>query len=155
MRGTFSLTLIPSSLCISIFQENSGQFPIEGAGIEARSPPAGAKTASKVPKKTVSESGEKDDKSNASVEEEEMKNRLNRLEARMERLEEGDSKSSFMFDHMDRKHPLTRQVSEAVRIKTAVEKGIYIDNKNEKHEINSLNRRLEHFAPIERRKKSL
>ena len=81
-----------------------------------------------------------------------------------------------MFDHMDRKHPdsnmdpntdfkftlidtfrdpLSRQVSEAVRIKAAVEKGIFIDNRNKKHVVNSLNRRLEHFAPIERREKNV
>ena len=94
----------------------------------------------------------------------------------LERLEQDDSKSSFMFDHMDDKHPdsnmdpdkdfkftiidtfrdpLSRQVSEAVRIKAAVEKGIFIDFRNKKHIVNSLNRRLEHFAPIERREKNV
>ena len=93
----------------------------------------------------------------------------------MERLEENDSKSSFMFDHVAEKHhgvnmdpdndfkftliitfrdPLSRQISEAVRIKTAIENGIYIDKQNRKHKIISLNRRLEHFAPLERKIKS-
>ena len=104
------------------------------------------------------------------------RNCIRREEQGLERLEEGDSKSSFMFDHMDKRHPgtnmdpnndfiftlistfrdpLTRQVSEAVRIKTAVENGTFIDSRNEKHKVKSLNRRLEHFAPIERRMRNL
>ena len=83
---------------------------------------------------------------------------------------EEDSKSSWMLDHSEEIHgglldlehdyefqvlsshrdPLTRQTAEAIRIQKALQQGIHIQRNGEPVQIISLNRKGEHFAPMER-----
>ena len=83
---------------------------------------------------------------------------------------EEDSTSSWMWDHSHGIHggpmdlendyefqvlsshrdPLTRQTTEAIRIQKALQQGIHISRNGEPVQIISLNRKGEHFAPMER-----
>ena len=86
---------------------------------------------------------------------------------------ENDKRSSFIWDHVVAKHggdqaldpekdikfsvlssfkdALTRQVTEAVKIQRALDKGTFLAGGGEIVQISSMNRKYEHFAPIQRR----
>ena len=84
--------------------------------------------------------------------------------------EEEDSKSSWMWDHSTEIHgglmnlekdytfsvisshkdPLTRQTAEAIRIQKALQKGTHYSRNGKPVQVISLNRKGEHFAPMER-----
>ena len=88
------------------------------------------------------------------------------------RREEND-KTFFILDHINEVHkddpnvvperdfkfsvissfkdPLTRQITEAVKIRRALEKNTFLDPGGEAIQITSLNRKYEHFVPLVRR----
>ena len=97
------------------------------------------------------------------------------LQARLRQETRGindlEKTSSFMYDHHSEAHPddikdtqedfrfqiigtyrdpLTRQLMEAVKIKTALDKEVFRQKNRQTIHIESLNRRGEHFAPRER-----
>ena len=92
-----------------------------------------------------------------------------------DRREEND-RTSFILDHINDAHkddpdvvperdfnfsvissfkdPLTRQITEAVKIRRALEKNTFLDPEGEAIQITSLNRKYEHFAPLVRRQEN-
>ena len=62
-------------------------------------------------------------------------------------LDQSDFKFSVISSHKD---PLSRQVTEAVRILQATDRKTFTGNSNTELLVKPLNRRLEHFAPRER-----
>ena len=60
---------------------------------------------------------------------------------------ENDYAFQVLSSHRD---PLTRQTTEAIRIQKALQQGIHISRNGEPVQIISLNRKGEHFAPMER-----
>ena len=62
-----------------------------------------------------------------------------------------DPNRDFKFEVVERlEDPLTRQVSEAVRIIQAMDKNIHTDNRGIESVVHSMNRKQEFFAPRER-----
>ena len=62
-----------------------------------------------------------------------------------------DVKTNFKFEVIDTfRDPLSRQITEAVRIKQAMKSNIFQNNKGETYQIVNLNRKMEVFAPRER-----
>ena len=86
------------------------------------------------------------------------------------KIEPNSDHSSFMWDHHSLEHndreiskddyefdiinkfndAMTRQIEEAVRIQTAIQSGIHIDNKGKSNLIKTLNRKNEHFTARKR-----
>ena len=62
-------------------------------------------------------------------------------------IDHSNFKFSIVSSHKD---PLTRQVTEAVRILQATDNKIFTESDNAEILVKPLNRRLEHFAPRER-----
>ena len=62
-----------------------------------------------------------------------------------------DVETDFKFEVIDTfRDPLSRQITEAVRIKQAMRSNIFQNNKGETQKIVNLNRKMEVFAPRER-----
>ena len=83
-----------------------------------------------------------------------------------------EGRSSFMWDHVQEVHggeedmdpenfrfsvissfkdPLTRQLTEAVKIKRALDSGSFQSQGGDIIQVHSMNRKAEYFAPLERR----
>ena len=61
------------------------------------------------------------------------------------------SKDDYEFDIINKfNNAMTRQIEEAVRIQTAIQSGIHIDNKGKSNLIKTLNRKNEHFTAKKR-----
>ena len=66
-------------------------------------------------------------------------------------IEELDIQTDYTFTVLStHRDPLEREIAEAIRIKQAIETRTMIDVKGKTLHVNSLNKKLEHFAPRER-----
>ena len=60
--------------------------------------------------------------------------------------------ADFTFKVLSKhRDPMNRQITEAVRIKKALENGTLLKHKGRVINVNSLNKKMEYFAPRERR----